>query len=121
MNIGLIAHDAKKTLLQNLCIAYRSLGKHTLYATGTSGRLVEEDSNLDVRKFLRDMSAAMQQMASMIEQNQLDLDFPLRTIAKKHEPDVHRIIRFCDVAYYSAGNQSCNGRTSDQIIRKRRT
>ena len=43
MNIGLIAHDAKKTLLQNLCIAYRSvLAKHTLYATGTSGRLVEE-------------------------------------------------------------------------------
>ena len=40
MNIGLIAHDAKKTLLQNLCIAYRSvLAKHTLYATGTSGRL----------------------------------------------------------------------------------
>ena len=39
MNIGLIAHDAKKTLLQNLCIAYRSvLAKHTLYATGTSGR-----------------------------------------------------------------------------------
>lgn len=31
MNIGLIAHDAKKTLLQNLCIAYRSvLAKHTL-------------------------------------------------------------------------------------------
>ena len=42
MNIGLIAHDAKKTLLQNLCIAYRSvLAKHTLYATGTSGRLVQ--------------------------------------------------------------------------------
>lgn len=47
MNIGLIAHDAKKTLLQNLCIAYRSvLAKHTLYATGTSGRLVEEATGL---------------------------------------------------------------------------
>ena len=50
MNIGLIAHDAKKTLLQNLCIAYRSvLAKHTLYATGTSGRLVEEATGLNVR------------------------------------------------------------------------
>ena len=53
MNIGLIAHDAKKTLLQNLCIAYRSvLAKHTLYATGTSGRLVEEATGLNVRKYL---------------------------------------------------------------------
>ena len=49
MNIGLIAHDAKKTLLQNLCIAYRSvLAKHTLYATGTSGRLVEELSLIHI-------------------------------------------------------------------------
>ena len=53
MSIGLIAHDAKKTLLQNLCIAYRSvLAKHTLYATGTSGRLVEEATGLNVRKYL---------------------------------------------------------------------
>ena len=49
MNIGLIAHDAKKTLLQNLCIAYRSvLAKHTLYATGTSGRLVEEVTSANI-------------------------------------------------------------------------
>ena len=35
MTIGLIAHDAKKKLMQNFCIAYRGiLSKHTLYATG---------------------------------------------------------------------------------------
>ena len=40
MNIGLIAHDAKKKLMQNFCIAYRGiLNKHELYATGTTGRL----------------------------------------------------------------------------------
>ena len=45
MNIGLIAHDAKKKLMQNFCIAYRGiLAKHTLYATGTTGRLVEKGS-----------------------------------------------------------------------------
>ena len=33
MNIGLIAHDSKKTLMQNFCIAYRGiLSKHELYA-----------------------------------------------------------------------------------------
>ena len=43
MTIGLIAHDAKKKLMQNFCIAYRGiLSKHTLYATGTTGRLIEE-------------------------------------------------------------------------------
>ena len=38
MNIGFIAHESKKKLLQNFCIAYRGiLSKHQLYATGTSG------------------------------------------------------------------------------------
>ena len=37
MRIGLIAHDAKKMLMQNFCIAYRGiLSKHELYATGTT-------------------------------------------------------------------------------------
>ena len=40
MNIGLIAHDAKKKLMQNFCIVYRGiLSKHKLYAIGTTGRL----------------------------------------------------------------------------------
>ena len=42
MNIGLVAHDSKKTLMQNFCIAYRGiLSKHELYATGTTGRLID--------------------------------------------------------------------------------
>ena len=40
MNIGLIAHDAKKKLMQNFCIAYRGImSHHELYATGTTGRM----------------------------------------------------------------------------------
>ena len=39
MNIGLVAHDAKKKLMQNFCIAYRGiLSKHNLYATETTVR-----------------------------------------------------------------------------------
>ena len=53
MNIGFIAHESKKKLLQNFCIAYRGiLSRHELYATGTSGRLIEEAANLSVHKFL---------------------------------------------------------------------
>ncbi len=47
MNIGLIAHDSKKKLMQNFCIAYRGiLCKNELYATGTTGRLIEEGHQL---------------------------------------------------------------------------
>ena len=43
MNIALIAHDGKKKLMQNFCIAYRGiLSKNDLFATGTTGRLIEE-------------------------------------------------------------------------------
>ena len=53
MNIGLIAHDEKKKLMQNFCIAYRGiLARHTLFATGTTGRLVEEVTNLNIHKYL---------------------------------------------------------------------
>ena len=41
MNIGLIAHDSKKKLMQNFCIAYKGiLNKNQLFATGTTGRLL---------------------------------------------------------------------------------
>lgn len=74
MNIGFIAHESKKKLLQNFCIAYRGiLSKHQLYATGTSGRLIEEATNLDVHKLHAGHVGGEQQMASMIEQNQMDL------------------------------------------------
>ena len=53
MKIGLIAHDAKKKLMQNFCIAYRGiLSKHELFATGTTGRLVEEVTNLNIHRYL---------------------------------------------------------------------
>ena len=49
MNIAFIAHDARKKLMQNFCIAYRGiLAKHDLYATGTTGRLIEEVTNLNI-------------------------------------------------------------------------
>ena len=49
MKVGLIAHDSKKKLMQNLCIAYRGiLSRHELYATGTTGTLVEEVTNLRI-------------------------------------------------------------------------
>ena len=74
MNIGLIAHDSKKKLMQNFCIAYRGiLCKNELYATGTTGRLVEEVTNLNVHKFLAGHLGGEHQMGAQIENNQIDL------------------------------------------------
>ena len=74
MNIGLIAHDAKKKLMQNFCVAYRGiLAKHTLFATGTTGRLVEEVTNLTVHKYLAGHLGGEQQLGAQIEDNDLDL------------------------------------------------
>lgn len=99
MNIGLVAHDAKKKLMQNFCIAYRGiLSKHTLYGTGTTGRLIEEVTNLSVHKYLAGHLGGNQQMASQIEHNEIDMVIFLRDplTPQSHEPDVNSVVKLCD-------------------------
>ena len=100
MNIGLIAHDSKKTLMQNFCIAYKGiLSKHTLYATGTTGRLIEEATNLSVHKYLAGHLGGTQQLGSQIAQNGIDALIFLRDPMepKPHEPNVNDVVRLCDI------------------------
>lgn len=100
MNIGLIAHDSKKTLMQNFCIAYRGiLSKHELFATETTGRLVEEVTNLTIHKFLAGPLGGMQQLGSQIAQNDIDALIFLRDamVPKSHEPNVNDVVRLCDM------------------------
>lgn len=100
MNIGLIAHDSKKKLMQNFCIAYRGiLSKHSLYATGTTGRLIEEVTNLNVYKYLAGHLGGEQQLGSQIENNGLDMMIFLRDPLNPnhHEIDINNIFRLCDI------------------------
>lgn len=100
MNIGLIAHDSKKTLMQNFCIAYRGiLSRHNLYATGTTGRLIEEVTNLSVHKYLAGPLGGSQQLGAQIAQNDIDALIFLRDpmAAKATEPDVNDVIKLCDM------------------------
>lgn len=100
MNIGFIAHDAKKKLMQNFCIAYRGiLAHHDLFSTGTTGRLIEEVTTLNVHKYLAGHLGGVQQMGSQIENNQMDLVIFLRDPQnpKSHEPDIKDIARLCDI------------------------
>ena len=100
VNIGLIAQKTKKVLMQNFCIAYRGiLCKNELYATGTTGRLIEEVANLNVHKFLAGHLGGEQQLGAQIEHNQIDLVIFLRDPIKPktHEPDVNNVVHLCDV------------------------
>ena len=99
MNIGLVAHDAKKKLMQNFCIAYRGiLSKNTMYSTGTTGRLIEEVTNLQVRKYLAGHLGGEQQLGAQIEHNEIDLLIFLRDPnADAKEPDINNIVRLCDI------------------------
>ena len=99
MNIALIAHDNKKKLMQNFCIAYRGiLSKNELFATGTTGRLIEEVTNLNVHKYLAGHLGGEQQIGAQIEHNQIDMVMFLRDplSPKSHEPDVNNVIHLCD-------------------------
>ncbi len=100
MNIALIAHDKKKKLMENLCIAYRHiLCKHNLYATGTTGRLIEEVTNLSVHKYLAGNLGGEQQLGSQIANNDIDVCIFLRDPIKPQsfEPDINNILRLCDL------------------------
>ena len=101
MNIGLIAHDNKKKLMENLCIAYRHiLCKHDIYATGTTGRLVEEAANLVVHKYLSaHLGGGEQQMGAQIINNDIDLMIFLRDPVSPHayESEVNSILHLCDM------------------------
>lgn len=100
MRIALIAHDAKKKLMQNFCIAYRGiLSRHKLYATATTGRLIEEVTNLNIHKHLAGHLGGMQQIGAQIEQNEIDLLIFLRDPLnpKRHEPNVNDVVKLCDM------------------------
>lgn len=100
MNIALIAHDKKKELMVQFCIAYCGiLSKHNLCATGTTGKLVAEATGLDVTRFLSGPQGGDQQIGARIAYNEIDLVLffsdPLSN--KPHEPESTGILRLCDV------------------------
>ena len=74
MNIALIAHDSKKELMTQFCIAYCGiLSKHSICATGTTGKLVSEATGLDIEKYLSGSQGGAQQIGSRIACDEIDL------------------------------------------------
>jgi methylglyoxal synthase len=100
MKIALIAHDRKKEEMIQLAMAYEPiLAAHELYATGTTGSKIMENTKLKVTRFLSGPLGGDQQIGAMIAQNEMDLVIFLRDplTAQPHEPDIIALLRLCDV------------------------
>lgn len=100
MNIALIAHDKKKEQMIQFCIAYEMLlNSHKLYATGTTGKLIMENTKLDVHRFMSGPLGGDQQIGALVAGNEMDLVIFFRDplTAQPHEPDIAALLRLCDV------------------------
>lgn len=100
MNIALIAHDEKKQSMVGLSTAYSHvLKKHTLFATGTTGKLIAEATNLQVHCFQSGPIGGDQQIGALVANNEMDMVIFFRDpmTAQPHEPDVSALMRLCDV------------------------
>ena len=100
MNIGLIAHDSKKELMVQFCIAYCGImSHHNLCSTGTTGKLIAEATGLNIKRFLSGSQGGDQQIASLIACNEIDLLIFFRDplTPKAHEPNETTLLRLCDV------------------------
>ncbi len=99
MNVGLIAQDSKKKLMQNFCIAYHGiLSKHKLFATGSTGRLIEEVTGLSIHKYLGGELGGAEQFASQIAENDLDLVILFKDSASARTSpfEAKKILMLCD-------------------------
>ena len=100
MTIALLAHDAKKELMVQFCIAYCGvLSRHDLCATGATGKLVAEATGLKIQRYLSGSQGGDQQIAARIGCDEIDLLLifhdPMNTA-----PDAtnyNNLLRLCDV------------------------
>ncbi len=100
MRIALIAHDKKKNeiirfaLENELCLAH-----HELFATGTTGKLINENTKLKVHCFKSGPLGGDQEVGAKVANGGIDLVIFLRDplTSQPHEPDINALLRLCDV------------------------
>lgn len=102
MKIALIAHDKKKTEMIDFVKDNEALfSKQELYGTGTTGKLIMENTNLKVTRFLSEPYGGDQQIGNLVALGQMDMVIFFRDplTAQPHEPDINALMRLCDVHY----------------------
>ena len=99
MNIALIAHDNKKELMIDLCIAYKSiLQKHTCFPRERRRRSFQRVQGCRCTAFSRVLGGT-QQIAARVSLNEIDMVIFLREPAegRSYEPDMQSLLRLCDM------------------------
>ncbi|HTN52581.1 MAG TPA: methylglyoxal synthase [Anaeromyxobacter sp.] len=115
-NVVLIAHDSRKQdLLEWVKFNRPVLREHRLFATGTTGGLVEAQTDLPVTRFKSGPLGGDQQVGAKIAEGDLDvLVFfwdPLEP--QPHDPDVKALLR---IAVLYNIPTACNRATADFIV-----
>jgi len=98
MNIAFIANDTKKELMTQFCIAYSGVfSKHTLFATGTTGRMITEATGMAVQ-LLYSGQGGVEQVESMVSCDEVDLIIIFRDgINMGADIEENNLLRLCDV------------------------
>ena len=99
MNIALIAHDAKKELMTQFCIAYCGiLSKHHLFATATTAKYISEATGLDIDRLMSGDAGGEEQVASRVSYNEVDILLFFRdTRPESQDPIDNELLRMCDM------------------------
>lgn len=100
MEIAIIAHDTKKELMTQFCIAYCGiLSKHNLYATDITGKYISEATGLHIERLLPGSQGGEEQIASRISFNEIDILLYFRDTRNANGASENEIniLRLCDV------------------------
>lgn len=100
MKIALIAHDKKKDDLLNFINTHLDFfKKHELFATGTTGQRIIENSGLAVHRCKSGPLGGDQEIGAMVANESIDTIIFFRDplTAQPHEPDVTALLRLSDV------------------------
>ncbi|RPF58016.1 methylglyoxal synthase [Abyssicoccus albus] len=100
MNIALIAHDKKKDDLIKFINQYIGIFEtHSLFATGTTGQRIMDETSLNVTRFKSGPLGGDQEIGAKVANKDIDCIIFFRDplTAQPHEPDVSALLRLSDV------------------------